>query len=345
MDFPTFTISLKLRTDARSVACEPFAFIVFPLATTRRMPELPDIAVYVAALQQRVCQQYIRSVRIKSPFVLRSVDEDIANCIASPVLDVFRLGKQIVWKLPESKFIVFHLMISGRLHWRESGVVAQRKNDLLSFGFDKGTLLFTEVASKKRASLHFVNGPDALRKFDRGGLDPLECTFEEFTAVLDRENTTLKRALTDPRRFDGIGNAYSDEILAHAGLSPFLRTGQLEPEQRRRLHASCRDTLRHWLDRLLLENREAFPEKVTPFREGMLVHGRFGKPCGKCQTKVQRVVYSEREFNYCPQCQTDGRILADRSLSRLLKDEWPSASKTNDEFRRKRLTKPLVFPG
>jgi formamidopyrimidine-DNA glycosylase len=287
------------------------------------MPELPDISAYVAALDRLISHQYIRSVSLCSPFVLRSVDVPLELSVGQPIRGVLRLGKQIILELPDELYLVFHLMIAGRLHWDVQSTRRAQKNELLRFAFDQGTLRFTEASTTKRASLHVVRGATALASFDRGGVEPLECRLEDFERALAAENAVIKRALTNPARFSGIGNAYSDEILVRAQLSPFLRTRQLSAEQRRRLFEATRETLRYWLDRSLAESRESFPKHVTAFRPGMLVHGRYKQPCGQCGTTVQRVVYREREFNYCPRCQTEGRILADRSLSRLLKDEWP----------------------
>jgi formamidopyrimidine-DNA glycosylase len=287
------------------------------------VPELPDLAAYVQAIRREVVAHSIRALRIKSPFVLRSLDLEREACIDQPVLDVQRLGKQIVLVLPRERYLIFHLMIAGRFFWSVPATDATKKHDLLAVRFDRGALLLREVATKKRASLHIVCGQNKLAAFDRGGLELLECSFASFSKRLRASNQTLKRWLTDPGQVSGVGNAYSDEILCAAGLSPFLRTGQLDGEQQQRLFDACRATLSLWVERLLAQSGDRFPDKVTPFREGMLVHGRYRQPCGRCGAPVQRIVYSEREFHYCPRCQTEGRVLADRSLSRLLKGEWP----------------------
>lgn len=287
------------------------------------MPELPDIEAYVAACKRLIRGQLIQSINIHSPFLLRSYQEEIAQCVGLPVVQVSRIGKQIVWQVGDELFLVFHLMISGRFHWKPQ-VARLSKWELACIQFERGSLILAERATKKRASLHLVRGSAALNLFRQGGLEVLDASLPDFESVLARQNSTLKRALTDPRRFSGIGNAYSDEILVEAGLSPFLRTQQLDDKQCQRLLAACQNVLQSWRNRLVREAETVFPENVTPFREEMLVHGRFGKPCGKCGCRVERVIYNEREFNYCPQCQTGGKILADRSLSRLLKDEWPT---------------------
>jgi formamidopyrimidine-DNA glycosylase len=239
------------------------------------------------------------------------------------VLDLSRLGKRIVWHFPDELFLVFHLMIAGRLHWKKAGVLPKGKTDLAAFQFPGGTLMLTEASQKKRASLHAVRGRANLAEHDRGGLEPLDCTADEFRAALTRENHTLKRALADPRLFAGIGNAYSDEILHAAKLSPVTLTSRLSGEETARLFAAVRAVLEGWAERLVAAAKEQFPEKVTAFRPEMAVRGKFGQPCPVCGTAVQRIVYAENETNYCPRCQTGGKLLADRSLSRLLKDDWP----------------------
>jgi formamidopyrimidine-DNA glycosylase len=239
------------------------------------------------------------------------------------VEELSRIGKRIVWHFPGAMFLVFHLMIAGRFHWRKAGAKPVGKNDLAAFSFPSGTLLLTEASKKKRASLHVIRGAAALKALDRGGLEPLDCTLAEFRQALTRENHTLKRALADPRLFSGIGNAYSDEILHAAAVSPVTLTSRLDDEQIAKLFESTQNILRHWTDRLSFAAADAFPEKVTAFRHGMAVHGRYRQPCPACGTLVQRIVYAENETNYCPRCQTGGKLLADRSLSRLLKDDWP----------------------
>jgi formamidopyrimidine-DNA glycosylase len=287
------------------------------------MPELPDITVYLESLRPRIEGQVLQGVDIVSPFLLRSVDPPASEFIGKPIRGLRRLGKRIVWCFDDERYLVLHLMIAGRLHWKAPGSKATGKIGLAAFHFAGGTLTLTEAGSKRRASLHLVRGRDALAQQDPGGLDVLTATPAEFSQRLTRENHTLKRALTDPRLFDGIGNAYSDEILHAARLSPLALTGRLGPGEIEKLFEATRTVLVGWTERLLREVGDGFPEKVTAFREGMAVHGRFGKPCPQCGAAVQRIVYAENETNYCPGCQTAGRILADRSLSRLLKDDWP----------------------
>ncbi len=287
------------------------------------MPELPDIATYIEALNVRLTGRPIERIRFASPFLLRSVDPPIAEAEGRLVRGIERLGKRLVFELDGQRFLVIHLMIAGRFHWKERGAKIPGKVGLAAFDLPNGTLLLTEAGTKKRASLHFVAGRAALEEFRRGGIEVLEATPEEFRAALVGERHTLKRALTDPRLFSGIGNAYSDEILHRARLSPLKMTTSLSPEEIARLHAATRAVLGEWIDRLRQECGDGFPEKVTAFRPEMAVHGKFGKPCPVCGTAVQRIVYAANECNYCPRCQTDGRILADRSLSRLLKDDWP----------------------
>ena len=249
------------------------------------------------------------------------------------VVGLRRIGKRIVWELEGGFFLVFHLMIAGRFRWRETGVAIPKKVGLAAFDFDAGTLLLTEAATQKRASLHVVGSEETLASFDPGGLEPMTSTVEAFGSALQHESHTLKRALTDPHVFSGIGNAYSDEILHRAKLSPFKLTRQLTAEEIRLLHSATLETLAEWTDRLRAQAGETFPEKVTAFHEEMAVHGRFGQPCPRCGTPVQRIVHGEHEVNYCPGCQTEGRLLADRALSRLLKDDWP---KTLEEMERRR---------
>jgi formamidopyrimidine-DNA glycosylase len=287
------------------------------------MPELPDIVVYIEALEARVQGRTLDDVRLRSPFLLRTVDPPLAAARGRVVGGLRRMGKRIVFALEGDLFLVLHLMIAGRLHWKPRGAKIPGRLGLAAFDFPDGTLLLTEAGTKKRASLHLAQGEEGLEPFRRGGLEVLESGVAEFAAPLRRENHTLKRALTDPRLFSGIGNAYSDEILHRARLSPMALTGRLDDGEIERLHAATIATLRDWTDRLRRETGDRFPEKVTAFRDGMAVHGRFGKPCPDCGTTVQRIVYAENECNYCPRCQTGGRLLADRALSRLLKDDWP----------------------
>jgi formamidopyrimidine-DNA glycosylase len=287
------------------------------------VPELPDVTVYIECLESRVLGRPLLKVRLASPFLLRSVTPPLPEAEGRKVIGLRRLGKRIVLALEGDLFLVLHLMIAGRLRWKDAGAKVPGRLGLAAFDFPEGTLLLTEAGSKKRASLHLVRGEEGLEPFQRGGLEVLESAPGEFAAALRRENHTLKRALTDPRLFSGIGNAYSDEILHRARLSPMQLTSRLGDEEAARLHAATIATLRDWTERLRRETGPGFPEKVTAFREGMAVHGRFSRPCPDCGTAVQRIVYAENECNYCPRCQTEGRLLADRALSRLLKDDWP----------------------
>jgi formamidopyrimidine-DNA glycosylase len=293
------------------------------------MPELPDIESYLVALRPRIVGRSLEKIIVRSPFLMRTVEPDVMSLAGQPVEELSRIGKRIVWHFPGELFAVFHLMIAGRFHWKKVGVRPVGKNDLAAFSFFGGTLLLTEASQKKRASLHIVRGAAALSQIDRGGLEPLACTQVEFRQALTRENHTLKRALADPRLFAGIGNAYSDEILHAAELSPVMLTSRLDDAQLKQLFDATQSVLRRWTDRLCFAAAENFPEKVTAFRPGMAVHGRFRQPCPVCGTLVQRIVYAENETNYCPRCQTGGKLLADRSLSRLLKDDWP---RTIDEW-------------
>ena len=287
------------------------------------MPELPDITIYLEALERKVANQPLLQVRLASPFLLRSVEPPLSEVRGRPVRQLRRLGKRIVFGLEGDLFLILHLMIAGRLRWKAPGARIPRRVGSAAFDFPAGTLLMTEAGSKKRASLHLVRGEAGLSVFDRGGVEVLQCSAAEFAAALERENHTLKRALTDPRLFSGIGNAYSDEILHRARLSPLRLTSHLSREEAGRLFAAAVDTLREWTDRLRDTVGEDFPEEVTAFREGMAVHGRFRQACPVCGTAVQRIVYADNECNYCPRCQTEGRVLADRALSRLLRDDWP----------------------
>jgi formamidopyrimidine-DNA glycosylase len=289
------------------------------------MPELPDVCVYVEALQRRLAGQRLESIQLASPFVLRSYDPPLGAASGKVVAGIRRIGKRLVLDLGDELFLVIHLMIAGRLHWRGQGEKRKPQSVLATFEFASGRLYFTEAGSKKRASLTVVRGEAALHALDPGGIEPLEAGLEAFAEALRRENHTLKRALTDPRLFSGIGNAYSDEILHAARLSPLKLTRSLQDDEVRRLHEATRVTLASWTDILRGEAGERFPEKVTAFREGMAVHGRFRKPCPVCEAPVQRIVYAENECNYCARCQTGGKLLADRSLSRLLKDDWPKS--------------------
>jgi len=287
------------------------------------MPELPDIALYLDALASRVVGKQLERLRIASPFLLRTADPPVADLVGRAIRDVRRLGKRIVLALEDDYFVVLHLMIAGRLHWKSAGALIPRRAGLAAFDFPNGTLLLTEAGTKHRASLHILRGAAALAAHDPGGLDVLAATLEQFRSALTRESHTLKRALTDPHLLDGIGNAYSDEILHAARLSPLRLTSRITPEESERLFHAVRHTLTSWMARLRAETGDGFPEKVTAFREGMAVHGRFKKPCPVCGSPVQRIRYANNEVNYCATCQTGGRLLADRSLSRLLKQDWP----------------------
>ena len=287
------------------------------------MPELPDVSIYVEALQRHVGGRRLERVRLRSVFLLRSVEPPLETVHGRHVKQVRRLGKRIVLGLDGGLFLVLHLMIAGRLRWRRAGSAIPKGNGLAAFDFAQGTLLFTETGHKKRASLHVVEGEAGLRAFDRGGLEVAELDLRRFGEALRRENHTLKRALTDPRILSGIGNAYSDEILHAARLSPFKQTRSLSEVELEQLFRATRETLEDWTGRLREELGEGFPEKVTAFRKGMAVHGRYRKPCPVCEAPVQRIVYASNEANYCPRCQTGGKLLADRALSRLLKANWP----------------------
>ena len=292
------------------------------------MPELPDICNYVSALERFVAGRVVQSVFVRSPFVLRTVEPSIFDCEGRAVESVERMGKRLVLALEGEMFVVIHLMIAGRLHWKKVGTKPSRKVDLAAFRFENGCLLLTEASPRKRASIHVHGVRAECSQHDRGGLDLLTCSFAEFRDRLLRLNRTLKRSLTDPQLFDGVGNAYSDEILHSARLSPLRLTRQLGEEECLRLLNSARRVLTAWVARLQNETGGRFPEKVTAFHPDMAVHGKFGQPCPDCETKVQKIVYAERQLNYCPHCQTGSRILKDRSLSRLLKDDWPGALDT-----------------
>jgi formamidopyrimidine-DNA glycosylase len=287
------------------------------------VPELPDVVAYLAALEPRVLGKRLVGVRLGSPFLLRTFEPPITAVAGKKVVGLRRLGKRIVFDLEDDLHLVLHLMVAGRLHWKTSVPGLASRTSLAAFDFPDGTLLLTEAGSKKRASLHLVRGEDALADHARGGLEVLDADLAAFRGALTRENHTLKRALTDPRLFSGIGNAYSDEVLHRARLSPAKLTSRLTEPEIARLFDAVRGALAEWTDRLTAQARKAFPEKVTAFREGMAVHGRYGKPCPVCGTKVQRIVYAENESNYCPTCQTGGKLLADRALSQLLRSDWP----------------------
>ena len=298
------------------------------------MPELPDVTVYVECLEARCRGRPLERVRIVGPSLLRSVDPPIAAAEGREVRGLRRLGKRIVFALEDELFLVLHLMISGRLRWRERGARPSRKIGLAAFDFPDGSLLLTEASTKKRATLHLVRGEEALAEHDPGGLEVLESDLETFSARLLAENRTLKRALTDPSILSGIGNAYSDEILHRARLSPVKLTGRLDAEEIARLHAATRETLLEWTERLRAEVGDGFPDKVTAFRPEMAVHGRYREPCPACGAPVQRIVYASNETNYCAPCQTGGSLLADRALSRLLKKDWPRSLEELEARRR-----------
>jgi formamidopyrimidine-DNA glycosylase len=304
------------------------------------MPELPDVTAYLVALEPRIVGQPLTGIRIASPFLLRSVDPPPREVIGKTVVGLRRIGKRIVFHLGSGRgearepatsidqiFVIIHLMIAGRLHWKDAPAarIPGGKRGLAAFDFPAGTLLFTEEGTKKRAALHLARGEGALVEHDAGGIEPLDADVGAFREALTRESHTVKRALTDPRFFSGIGNAYSDEILHRARLSPVKLTRQLGDEEIARLHAATQATLRDWIERLSAEARRAFPEKVTAFRPEMAVHGRYGQPCPDCGAPVQRIVHADNETNYCARCQTGGRLLADRALSRLLHQDWPKS--------------------
>jgi len=295
------------------------------------MPELPDVVVYIEHLKARVLDQPLVRVRLGTPFLVRSVDPPLTEAAGRRVVGFRRVGKRIVFELEGDLFLVFHLMIAGRFHWRPPGARVPGKVGLAAFEFPTGTLMLTEASSKKRASLHVVRGAAAVAAFDAGGLEVLDADLAAFRAALTRESHTLKRTLTDPRLLSGIGNAYGDEILHRARLSPVRLTRQLDDDEIARLYRATQETLRGWIERLRREAGDRFPERVTAFRDGMAVHGRYRQPCPDCGAPVQRIVYAENETNYCARCQTGGVLLADRSLSRLLKSDWPRSLDELDE--------------
>jgi formamidopyrimidine-DNA glycosylase len=293
------------------------------------MPELPDIVAYVEALERRVMRQTVEAVRVRGPFVVRSVDPPISAAAGHVVTGVHRLGKRIVLELNDELRIVIHLMIAGRLLWKPRGAPLTNRISLAAFDFASGSVMLTEAGTQKRASIHLIRGAEGMREFDRGGLEVFEATLADFTDRLRSENHTLKRSLTDPRLFSGIGNAYSDEILHRARLSPVQLTKKMSDADVARLFDATRSTLAEWTERFRTQIGDGFPEKVTAFRPEMAVHGKFGQPCPDCGAPVQRIRYANNETNYCARCQTGGRLLADRALSRLLKSDWP---KTIDDL-------------
>jgi formamidopyrimidine-DNA glycosylase len=293
------------------------------------MPELPDIAAYISALEPRIVNQPIQGIRLSSPFLLRSVQPSLRDVEGRAVRELRRIGKRIAIGVEGDLWLVLHLMIAGRLHWRPRGAKLAGRNSLAAFDFPNGSLVLTEAGTKHRASLHVLSGRESLQSADAGGIDVFTSNLDLFRQALTAENRTLKRALTDPRILSGIGNAYSDEILHAAQLSPIALTHKLKPDEWERLFAATRETLELWIDRLRAEAEIGFPEKVTAFRKEMAVHGRYGEPCPRCGEKIQRIRYADNETNYCARCQTGGKVLADRSLSRLLRSDWP---RTLDEL-------------
>jgi formamidopyrimidine-DNA glycosylase len=298
------------------------------------MPELPDIVVYIEALEQRIIGHVLEHADVRGPSLLRTADPPITTIEGHKVINFRRIGKRIAFGFDNDLWLVFHLMIAGRLHWSQKRKPADGRRTLAAFDFDNGSLTLTEAGTRKRASLHLVKGLDGLAALDPGGIDVYAASLEEFSAVLTSSNHTLKRSLTDPHLFSGIGNAYSDEILFHAHLSPILQTQRMDPDQIRRLYEATRQTLTQWTENLRKDAGGKFPEKVTAFRNDMAVHGRYGKPCPTCGANIQRIRYASNETNYCPTCQTTGRLLADRSLSRLLRQDWPKTPEELEERRK-----------
>jgi len=298
------------------------------------MPELPDVELYLHALRPRVLHKTLLGVRILSPFLLRTVEPSLDEVSGKRVLDLRRLGKRIVLGLEDELYIVIHLMIAGRFRWKKPGHAIPGRLGLAAFDFEDGTLLLTEASKKKRAALHLCRGEEALREHDPGGIEPLEVDQAGFSAALRERNHTVKRALTDPRILSGIGNAYSDEILHRAKLSPLIWTTRMNEEQLGRLHVATREVLSEWLARLIEQHGEAFPEKVTAFRPEMAAHGKYGQACPTCGDPIQRIVFAQRETNYCATCQTGGKLLADRALSKLLKGDWPRSVEELEALRR-----------
>jgi formamidopyrimidine-DNA glycosylase len=299
------------------------------------MPELPDIAAYISALEPRIVDQPIERIRLASPFLLRTVEPPLADVEGRTVRELRRIGKRIAIGVDGGLWLVLHLMIAGRLHWRPPNAKLAGRNSLAAFDFPDGSLLLTEAGTKRRASLHVLAGEEGLRSANPGGIDVFASDLAAFRAALTAENRTLKRALTDPRLLSGIGNAYSDEILHAAQLSPVTLTHKLQPQEWERLFAATRDTLKLWMDRLRTEASKGFPEKVTAFRKGMAVHGRYGEPCPRCGETIQRIRYADNETNYCARCQTGGKVLADRGLSRLLRSDWPRTLEELEALKRR----------
>ena len=299
------------------------------------MPELPDITAYIAALEDRIFGQTLERVRLGSVFLLRTVDPPLSATEGKTVVGLRRIGKRIAIGVEGDLWLVLHLMIAGRLHWKPAHAKIAGRNALAAFDFSSGALTLTEAGSKRRASLYVVKGEEGLRSMDPGGIEIFSSSLDQFRAALSQENRTLKRALTDPRLISGVGNAYSDEILHAAQLSPITLTSKLKPEEWQRLFDTTRSVMTLWMDRLLAESRKNFPEKVTAFRPDMAVHGRFDQPCPRCGEKIQRIRYADNETNYCAKCQTGGKVLADRSLSRLLGSDWPRTLDELEALKRK----------
>jgi formamidopyrimidine-DNA glycosylase len=299
------------------------------------MPELPDINAYISALEPRIVGQPVQRIRLASPFLLRTVQPPLVSAEGGTVKELRRIGKRIALGMASDVWLVLHLMIAGRLHWRARDAKLAGRQNLAAFDFPHGSLVLTEAGAKHRASLHVVSGEQALRSFDAGGIDVFAADLDSFRAVLTAENHTLKRALTDPRLLSGVGNAYSDEILHAAQLSPITLTNKLKPDEWQRLFEATRQTLQLWIDRLRAEAEAAFPEKVTAFRKDMAAHGRYGLPCPRCGDKILRIRYADKETNYCARCQTSGKVLADRSLSRLLGSDWPRTLEELEALKRR----------
>ncbi len=299
------------------------------------MPELPDISAYISALESRILGQPFEQVRVASPFLLRTVEPPLADVEGRVVREIRRVGKRIAIGMDNDLWLVLHLMIAGRLHWKKRGAALNGRQNLAAFDFPDGSLVLTEAGARRRASLHVLKGEEGLSSVDPGGIEIFSSDLESFRAALSLENRTLKRALTDPRIISGIGNAYSDEILHAARLSPITLTHKLKPEEWERLYTATRKTMQAWIDRLGAESATGFPEKVTAFRKGMAVHGRYGEPCPTCGEKIQRIRYADNETNYCAKCQTGGKVLADRSLSRLLGSDWPRTLEELEALKRR----------
>lgn len=326
--------SLRERRHYKRAQAGRFAEIT-PARQAVLMPELPDITAYLTALEPRVIGEPIEQIRVASPFLLRTVDPPLSAVKGKPVRELRRVGKRIAFAVEGDLWLVLHLMIAGRLHWRGAGASIAGRNQLAAFDFPKGSLVLTEAGAKRRASLHVIRGEEGLRAMDPGGIDVFASDLPAFRAALMAENRTLKRALTDPRILSGIGNAYSDEILHAAQLSPIAQTHKLQPDEWERLFTATRGTLQRWIDQLTAEAQKKFPEKVTAFREDMAVHGKYGEPCPRCGEKILRIRYADNETNYCGPCQTGGKVLADRSLSRLLGKDWPRTLEELEALKRK----------